>query len=119
MQTITPILPASTNFAKVSKNIFKQYQKDIDKLNNNSFVIHEKYPYLCDMMITFLAYLLIFFLPLSAEARNTNACYQESTYGGIIADISTGRGIQPRLYNGKELDMMHGLRWHDHGARFA
>ena len=25
-------------------------------------------------------------------------------YGGIIADISMGQNIQPRLYNGKELD---------------
>jgi hypothetical protein len=33
--------------------------------------------------------------------------------------ISTGRNVQPRLYNGKELDMMLGLRWHDHGARLA
>ena len=40
-------------------------------------------------------------------------------YGGIIADISTGQNIQSRLYSGKEFDMMHGLRWHDHGARFA
>jgi len=40
-------------------------------------------------------------------------------YGGIIADISTGQNIQSRLYSGKELDMMHGLRWHDHGARLT
>ena len=23
------------------------------------------------------------------------------------------------MFQGKEFDMMHGLRWHDHGARFA
>ncbi len=23
------------------------------------------------------------------------------------------------IFQGKEFDMMHGLRWHDHGARFA
>ena len=117
MQTINPILPASTNFAKVSKNICKQYQKDIDKLNNNSFVIHEKYPYLCDMMITFLYSLLLSFLPLSAAAGDINVCCQESAYGGIIADISTGRNVQPRLYSGKELDRTNNLWWYDFLAR--
>ena len=38
-------------------------------------------------------------------------------YGGIIADISTGRGIQPRLYNGKELDRTNNLFWYDFLAR--
>ena len=71
------------------------------------------------MIKTFLYSLLLSFLPLFTAAGNEPACYQESTYGGIIADISTGQNIQPRLYNGKELDRMHGLRWHDHGARLA
>jgi hypothetical protein len=70
------------------------------------------------MMMSMLFFLLAF-LPLSAAAGDINVCCQEKPYGGIIADISTGRGIQPRLYNGKEFDMMHSLRWHDHGARLA
>ena len=70
-------------------------------------------------MMMSLLFLLLSLLPLSAEAGNTTACCQENTFGGIIADISTGQNIQPRLYSGKELDMMHGLRWHDHGASLA
>ena len=38
-------------------------------------------------------------------------------YGGIIADISMGRNVQPRLYNGKELDRTNNLWWYDFGAR--
>ena len=38
-------------------------------------------------------------------------------YGGIIADISTGQNIQPRLYNGKELDRTNNLFWYDFLAR--
>ena len=38
-------------------------------------------------------------------------------YGGIIADISTGQNIQPRLYNGKELDRTNNLFWYDFVAR--
>ena len=38
-------------------------------------------------------------------------------FGGIIADLSTGRDIQKYKYNGKELDRMHGLDWYDYGAR--
>ena len=70
------------------------------------------------MIKTFLYSLLLSFLPLFTTAGNEPACYQESA-SSIIADISTGQNLQPRLYNGKELDMMHGLRWHDHGARLA
>jgi len=55
-------------------------------------------------MMMSLLFFLLFFLPLSAAAGNESACCQNSTYGGIIADISTGQNIQPRLYNGKELD---------------
>ncbi|MBQ5971469.1 MAG: hypothetical protein IJL45_03560 [Prevotella sp.] len=42
--------------------------------------------------LAFLFFLLSL-LPLSAETGNINACYQESTRGGIIADISTGQNI--------------------------
>ena len=38
-------------------------------------------------------------------------------FGGIIADISTGRNVQPRLYNGKELDRTNNLFWYDFLAR--
>ena len=69
------------------------------------------------MIKTFLYSLLLFFLPLFTAAGDELACYQESTYGGIIADISTGRGIQPRLYNGKELDRTNNLWWYDFLAR--
>ena len=38
-------------------------------------------------------------------------------FGGIIADLSTGQDIQKYKYNGKELDLMHGLNTYDYGAR--
>ena len=38
-------------------------------------------------------------------------------FGGIIADISTNQSMQPNKYNGKELDLMHGLNTYDYGAR--
>ena len=47
------------------------------------------------------------------EVQRTH-CYP---YGGIIADISTGQNIQPRLYNGKELDRTNNLFWYDFLAR--
>ena len=37
-------------------------------------------------------------------------------FGGLMGE-STGGGIQPYKYNGKELDRMHGLDWFDYGAR--
>ncbi len=53
---------------------------------------------------------------------NTNAVteVQKTHYypfGGIIADLSTGRSEQNRLYNGKELDTSNNLWWYDYGAR--
>ena len=38
-------------------------------------------------------------------------------FGGIIADLSSGQDVQPYKYNGKELDLMHGLNTYDYGAR--
>lgn len=38
-------------------------------------------------------------------------------FGGIIADISWGRDVQKRLFNGKELDTSSALYWYDYGAR--
>ena len=38
-------------------------------------------------------------------------------FGVVIPDLSTGMGVQPYLYNGKELDRVHGLDWYDYGAR--
>ena len=38
-------------------------------------------------------------------------------FGGIIPELSTGMGMQPYGYNGKELDHTHGLDWYDYGAR--
>ena len=38
-------------------------------------------------------------------------------FGGIIPELSTGMGMQPYGYNGKELDPMHGLYTYDYGAR--
>ena len=38
-------------------------------------------------------------------------------FGGIIADICSDQDIQPYKYNGKELDLMHGLNTYDYGAR--
>ncbi len=37
-------------------------------------------------------------------------------FGGIIADISWGRDVQKRLFNGKELDASNTLYWYDYGA---
>lgn len=52
----------------------------------------------------------------------TNAVTEEQKthyypFGGIIADLSTGRSVQNRLYNGKELDTSNNLWWYDCGAR--
>jgi RHS repeat-associated protein len=38
-------------------------------------------------------------------------------FGGIIANLSTGQDVQKYKYNGKELDLMHGLNTYDYGAR--
>ena len=38
-------------------------------------------------------------------------------FGGIIPELSTGMGMQPYGYTGKELDHTHGLDWYDYGAR--
>jgi len=38
-------------------------------------------------------------------------------FGGIIADLSTGRDVQNRMYNGKEQDFSNNLFWLDYGAR--
>lgn len=38
-------------------------------------------------------------------------------YGGMISRQSSNYGIQPYKYNGKELDMQHGLELYDYGAR--
>jgi len=38
-------------------------------------------------------------------------------FGGIIADLSSGQDVQPYKYNGKELDLVHGLDTYDYGAR--
>lgn len=38
-------------------------------------------------------------------------------YGGLMADISTGQGLQPYKYGGKELDRFGGLDLYDFGAR--
>ena len=38
-------------------------------------------------------------------------------FGGIIADLSTGRDAQSRFYNGKEQDFANSLNWLDYGAR--
>ena len=68
------------------------------------------------MIKTFLYSLLLSFLPLFTAAGDELACYQESA-SGIIADISTGRNVQPRLYNGKEFDRTNNLWWYDFVAR--
>jgi RHS repeat-associated protein len=33
------------------------------------------------------------------------------------ADASFNSGTNPYLYNGKEIDRMHGANWYDYGAR--
>lgn len=35
----------------------------------------------------------------------------------LYYDISTSQSLQPNKYNGKELDLMHGLNTYDYGAR--
>lgn len=54
------------------------------------------------------------------ESTNAVTEVQKTHYypfGGIIADLSTGRSEQNRLYNGKELDISNNLWWYDYGAR--
>ena len=55
------------------------------------------------------------------EVRNSQGGIQQTTdyypFGGIITDTSGDQDIQPYKYNGKELDLMHGLNTYDYGAR--
>ena len=55
------------------------------------------------------------------EVMNASGNLQQKTnyypFGGIIADICAEQNIQPYKYNGKELDLMHGLNTYDYGAR--
>ena len=51
------------------------------------------------------------------EAGNIEQSIAYDPFGVIIPDLSTGTDIQPYLYNGKELDRVHGLNWYDYGAR--
>ena len=46
------------------------------------------------------------------EVEQVNHYYP---YGGIMAE-STNESVQRYKYNGKELDRMHGLDWHDYEA---
>ena len=38
-------------------------------------------------------------------------------FGGLLNDGPSSLDVQNKLYNGKELDRMHGLNWYDYGAR--
>ena len=55
------------------------------------------------------------------EVLNNQGYVQQKTdyypFGGIIADTSYDQDVQPYKYNGKELDLMHGLNTYDYGAR--
>ena len=55
------------------------------------------------------------------EVMNANGNRMQKTnyypFGGIIADLCSEQDIQPYKYNGKELDLMHGLNTYDYGAR--
>ena len=39
------------------------------------------------------------------------------SYGGVHTDVDNGVDVQNHLYNGKELDRMHGLNLYDYSAR--
>ena len=60
---------------------------------------------------------LMFALGMHGENRYAISTSNCSIYVGIIADISTGRNVQPRLYSGKELDRTNNLWWYDFLAR--
>ena len=51
------------------------------------------------------------------EKGNIEQAIAYDPFGVIIPDLSTGTDIQPYLYNGKELNRVHGLNWYDYGAR--
>ncbi len=55
------------------------------------------------------------------EVMNASGTLMQRTnyypFGGIIVDICGEQDIQPYKYNGKELDLMHGLNTYDYGAR--
>jgi len=55
------------------------------------------------------------------EVLNNQGYVQQKTdyypFGGIIADTSYDQDVQPYKYNGKELDLVHGLNTYDYGAR--
>ena len=52
---------------------------------------------------------------------NENGTIEQVThyypFGGIYGDLSINAELQKNKYIGKEFDHMHGLDWHDHGAR--
>ena len=55
------------------------------------------------------------------EVISANGALKQKTnyypFGAIITDISSSQDFQPYKYNGKELDLMHGLNTYDYGAR--
>ena len=55
------------------------------------------------------------------EVISANGALKQKTnyypFGAIMTDISSNQDIQPYKYNGKELDLMHGLNTYDYGAR--
>lgn len=52
-----------------------------------------------------------------SETGNVEQTTHYYPSGAIMSDISTNQSLQPKKYNGKELDRMHGLDWYDYGAR--
>ena len=55
------------------------------------------------------------------EVISANGALKQKTnyypFGAIITDISSSQDFQPYKYNGKELDLMHGLNTYNYGAR--
>ena len=50
----------------------------------------------------------------SGSAEQVNNYY---AYGGLLNDVPASVDVQTHKYNGKELDLMHGMNEYDYGAR--
>jgi len=52
--------------------------------------------------------------------QENGGIYQKTHYYpfGLPFELSSGQEVQPLKYNGKELDMLHGLNQYDYGARY-
>ena len=57
---------------------------------------------------------ILLWMDASGSVEQVNNYY---AYGGLLNDVPASVDVQTHKYNGKELDLMHGLNEYDYGAR--